>query len=130
MTHRPRPAYVVVLVAAILCATAGVAGATRTASDTQTEDVVPPAFVVTLHDDGSADVAVTYTFDLTDDARQDAFEELRTNESAESAFEDRFRQQLQGVASDAANATGREMSSPQSTSASRPAGTGLFWLRR
>lgn len=110
MTDRPRPAYVVVLVAAILCATAGVAGATGTASDTQTGDVAPPAFVVTIHEDRPADVTVTYTFDLTDDARKDAFEELRTNESAESAFEDRFRQQLQGVASDAANATDREMS--------------------
>ncbi|MEF8781539.1 MAG: PGF-CTERM sorting domain-containing protein [Haloarculaceae archaeon] len=112
MTHRPRRAYLAVLVAAILCATTGVAAATGPASNAQiqTEDVAPPAFVVTLHEDSPADVTVTYTFDLTDDARQDAFDELRTNESAESAFEDRFKQQLQGVAKDAANATGREMS--------------------
>ncbi len=74
------------------------------------EDANPPAFVVALAEDGSAAVTVTYTFDLSDDARQAAFEELRDNETAAAAVEERFGRQLGAVASDAGNATGREMS--------------------
>ena len=103
------------LLAVVLCCTAVGTVAAAPASVTadgqlQTADVTPPAFVVALAEDGSAEVTVTYTFDLTDDARQAAFEELRDNETAAQSFEDRFRVQLQGVASDAGNATGHEMS--------------------
>lgn len=38
------------------------------------EDANPPSFVVTLAEDGSAAVTVTYAFGLSDDARQAAFE--------------------------------------------------------
>lgn len=90
----------------------GVTGAATQALEdrqAQTGDVSPPAFVVTVHENGSADVAVTYTFNLTDEGRQAAFQQLRDSETARQGFEDRFRQQLQTVASDAGNATGREM---------------------
>jgi len=81
-----------------------------TGQHAQTAEVSPPGFVVALQGDGSADVTVTYTFDLSDDARRAAFEELRTNETAAQSFEDRFRRQLGAVVRDTANATGREMS--------------------
>lgn len=112
MSRRTRHATAVLLAVALCCTAAGTAAAaaTTTGGQPQTADVTPPAFVVTLAEDGDAEVTVTYTFDLTDDARQTAFEELRDNETAAQSFEDRFRTQLQGVASDAGNATGREMS--------------------
>lgn len=107
-----RRACTVLVATLLLCSAVGSAAAApaTTEQQAQTEDATSPVFVVTLRDDGSADVTVTYTFDLSDDVRQAAFEELRTNETAVRAFEDRFRRQLQGVASEAASATGREMS--------------------
>lgn len=68
-----------------------------------------PAFAVAPQPDGSAAVHVTYAFDLTDDARAEAFEELQTNDTAVTAFEERFAQRLSTVADDAAEATGRDM---------------------
>lgn len=106
-----RNAHAVLLAAVLLCSAVGSAAAApaMTGEQAQMEAASAPAFVVALAEDGSAEVTVTYTFDLTEDARQAAFEELRDNETATATFEDRFRQQLQGVASDAGNATGREM---------------------
>lgn len=133
MRRRTRHA-IAALLAVVLCCTAVGTVAAAPASVTadgqpQTADVTPPAFVVALAEDGSAEVTVTYTFDLTDDARQAAFEELRDNETAAQSFEDRFRVQLQGVASDAGNATGREMSITDVDVAFETDGeTGIVWL--
>lgn len=115
MDGRERRAYVAAgIVAILLCGAVGTALATgpeTTGTHPQTTDgVQPPAFVVDLQTDGSAAVTVTYTFDLSDEARRAAFEDLRTNDTAQQAFEERFRRQLENVASDASNATGREMS--------------------
>lgn len=69
-----------------------------------------PAFAVELDADGTADVHVTYAFDLADEDRRAAFRELRDNETAMAAFESRFAERMASVAADAAAATGREMS--------------------
>ncbi len=69
-----------------------------------------PSFVVTLDEGGDAEFALTLTYDLTTDNEQAAFEELRTNETAQQELRDRFRNRIAGVAADAQNATGREMS--------------------
>lgn len=89
------------LVAAVL-APAPAAGAAPTGEE--------PSFVATLHADGSAAVALTYTFDLTTESERAAFEELRTNETAQAETVTRFRNRMETVAADAANATGRDMS--------------------
>jgi PGF-CTERM protein len=100
---------VILLLFSVAGSVTGVATHALEDRQAQTGDVSPPAFVVTVYENGSADVAVTYTFNLTDEGRQAAFQQLRDSETARQGFEDRFRQQLQTVASDAGNATGREM---------------------
>lgn len=67
-------------------------------------------FLVELDSEGNADVAVTYTYDLETDSEQAAFEELRTNESAQEERVTRLRNRMGSVAAAAANTTGREMS--------------------
>jgi PGF-CTERM protein len=68
-----------------------------------------PAFIVELNADGSAEVIVRSTFDLTTDSEQEAFQTLMDDEEARQTAADRFRDRMQAVASDAQNATGREM---------------------
>lgn len=67
-------------------------------------------FLVELDGDGNADVSVTYTYDLETDSAQAAFEELRTNETAQDERLTRFQNRMEMVAADAANTTGRDMS--------------------
>lgn len=74
-----------------------------------------PSFTVDLHEDGSAGVAVTYTFDLETDSERAAFQELRENQSARDAIATRFQERLGPVASSAADRTGREMSISDAT---------------
>lgn len=68
------------------------------------------AFLVELDGEGNADVSVTYTYDLETDSAQAAFEELRTNETAQDERLTRFQNRMEMVAADAANTTGRDMS--------------------
>jgi hypothetical protein len=60
--------------------------------------------------DGDATVALTYTYDLSDPAAREAFENLSSDETATAALVDRFESRLSAVADNAATATGREMS--------------------
>lgn len=100
--HSPRRRVAVVLaVAALAVATL----ATPVAAQAGTE----PAFVVELQPDGSAEVTVRSTFDLTTDAERAAFETLTNDEAARQNATARFRDRLGTVAADAAEATGREM---------------------
>lgn len=92
-----RPIAVLTVVASILVVTTPAAAAAS------------PGFVVSLHDDGDADLRVTYTFDLAGDAEREAFQELRANETARGVYADRFGDRLSGIAGDAATETGREM---------------------
>lgn len=68
------------------------------------------SFVVSVNPDGSAEIAVTYAFDLTTDSERDAFEELRNNETARQEVQTKFQNRMAAVARDAENSTGREMS--------------------
>lgn len=92
------------LVAALVVTAAvpGLVGGTQTGEE--------PSFVVTLDADGSAEIAVTLTFDLTTDSERAAFEELRDNETAQAEARTKFRNRMESVAAAAQNETGREMS--------------------
>ncbi|WP_169302419.1 DUF7345 domain-containing protein [Halorientalis salina] len=79
------------------------------------QDTTERSFVVDLQEDGSATVTVTTTFDLTDQNETDAFEQLTNDQQARDRFETNFRNRMAGVASDASNETGREMSISDST---------------
>lgn len=68
-----------------------------------------PAFIVELNADGSAEVTLRSTFDLTTDSEQEAFRTLMDDEQAQQNAKDRFLERMRAVASDAENATGREM---------------------
>jgi hypothetical protein len=103
----------------LLClstALTGVGTAAQTTDGTQTVTTNDTAaFVVGIGTDGDATVAVSYTFNLDDDARQAAFGQLTGNDSARESFKQEFEQQLAGVAADAGAATGREMSVTDTT---------------
>lgn len=68
-----------------------------------------PAFIVEVHADGSATMSLQSTFDLTTDAEQEAFESLIDDEQAQTNAKDRFLDRMRAVASDAENATERQM---------------------
>ena len=67
-------------------------------------------FLVELDADGDADVAVTFAFELDSEEQRAAFEELEANATARDAFTERFENRMTAVATDAAEATDREMS--------------------
>lgn len=86
-------------------------------------------FRVELDAEGDADVAVTYTYDLETDSEQQAFAELQDNESARAELAARFENRMQSVASDAADATGREMTVTDASAEVRTAdGVGVVTL--
>lgn len=97
---------VVVIAVVVLAGAAGPA----VAGPQGNSDGAQSAVTVDVEADGSARVTVTSTYDLDDDARADAFQSLRTNETATDAFESRFRERMATVVADAAETTGREMS--------------------
>lgn len=106
-----------VIGATVLVAGGAAADTTDTEqSVTATNSTISPAddgesaFLVDLDTNGSADVTVTYTFDLTEDDRQDAFEDLRENDADRETFRERFEDRMTSVAADAAEASEREMS--------------------
>jgi len=116
-TGRGRAAVLGLLVLlAVSTALTGIGTAVQTTETTQavgTNDTA--AFVVGVDTDGDATVAVSYTFDLDDEARQAAFDQLRQNDSAREAFRRDFERQLAGVAAEAGETTGREMAVSDST---------------
>lgn len=83
-----------------------VVGAAVPASAHSGED---SSFVVALHEDGSAELTLTLTYDLADEDDRAAFEALQDDASARERVRTRFRDRLAAVAADAENATGREM---------------------
>lgn len=87
------------------------------------------SFTVDIHENGSADVAVTYTFDLETDSEQAAFQELRDNQSARAATAMRFEERLAAVAANTADRTGRQMSVGNATTdVSTDGSTGVVTL--
>lgn len=69
-----------------------------------------PSLVVDLQDGGDAVVALTLTYDLETDDERAAFRTLQNDSEARADARERFRSRMAAVASDAGNATGREMS--------------------
>lgn len=85
-----------------------------------------PAIVVEPQPDGSAEVAVTYTFDLDDEDQEAAFDDLRADAEAREAFGDRFENRFADVADDAGQAADRDMSvSAATVDVERIDGTGV-----
>lgn len=101
--HDSRGRRIAVCLAVALVAVATLAPPAAAQSDDE------PAFVVSLHPDGSAEVVVRSTFDLTTDAERAAFETLTADDEARANATARFRDRLGSVAADAEDATGREM---------------------
>lgn len=87
------------------------------------------AFVVDLHEDGSATVTLRLTFDLTTEGERTAFRELRDNETAKRQLRDQFAERLGAVAASTANETGREMTVAEPNATVRSTGdTGVVAL--
>ena len=87
------------------------------------------SFVVDLAADGSATVTMTSTFDLTTANESEAFAELQNDQQARERFRTSFSERMGGVAADAANETGREMSITDSSIDVRTVGdTGVVEL--
>lgn len=99
-TLRPVTLAVLVVVAALA----------MTASPAAAQSAPEPAFIVEVQSDGSAEVSVRSTYDLATDSEQDAFRTLMDDEQAQQEATNRFHDRMQAVASDAENATGRQMS--------------------
>lgn len=95
------------LAAAVVVGLLAAAAAPATAA--QDDDAPQQALVVDLHGDGSAEVTLTLTYDLTDENQSESFESLRGDQEARTEYRDRFRDRMQSVASDAESETGREM---------------------
>ena len=110
----------VVLGALLVGATVAPAGAA------QTDDPPEPSLTVDLAADGDARVTLVSTFDLADESAQAAFDELRTNETARSAYQARYTDRWSGAAGLTENRTGREMTVHNSSlTLSRTDSTGL-----
>ncbi|MFW6436960.1 MAG: DUF7345 domain-containing protein, partial [Halococcoides sp.] len=69
----------------------------------------PGPVTVTLSEDGSATLSVTYRYDLEGDRAQ-AFEDLQGDTDAQQTTADRFADRVRSIAADLANQTGRTMS--------------------
>lgn len=74
-----------------------------------------PSLVVELHEDGSADVVLTLTYDLSSDDERDAFRTLENDSDTRTQVRERFADRMANVAASAENATGREMSVSDAT---------------
>lgn len=112
MTGRAGSQIATAALAALLVVAALAAPAVAQSSGGQAppaEDRSSPGFAVAVQPDGTGQVAVTYTFDLTDEDRAAAFRDLRNSENATADFRKRFRNRMAAVATDAQAATGREM---------------------
>lgn len=86
-----------------------VVGALASPVAAQTADT-EPALVVELDEDGAADLTLRLTYDLDRESEQQAFDELRENDSAREEALSRFYDRMQRVANATEEAEGREMS--------------------
>ena len=85
-----------------------------------------PSLTVALADDGSAEVTVVSTYDLGSESEQQAFDDLRTNETLQSVYTGRLRDRWQGLVRATEATTGREMAlTDVSLSLSRDGSTGV-----
>lgn len=96
-----------VVLALAVVATAAAPAAAETDSE--------PSLVVSLEDDGAADMLLTLTYDLSSDTERDAFRTLQNDSDARTFVRERFRDRMASVAARSENATGREMSVDDAT---------------
>jgi len=114
------------LLTSVVLAALLVGAAVAPAGAAQTDDAPERSLTVALDADGDARVTLVSTFDLTDESAQAAFDELRTNETARSAYQARYTDRWSGAASTTENRTGREMAVTNSSlTLSRTNSTGL-----
>lgn len=99
MSSRRRATLVIVLGVALL-----VAGVTPTIGATPKE-----SFQVSLNEGGDARVALTLTFDLSTDNERQAFERVRSNQTARQELASTYAERLRGIAAQTENETGRSM---------------------
>lgn len=81
-----------------------------TAEQTAVHPTDEPGFVVDVHADGNASIAVTYTYNLTEPEQQEAFSDLQDSESARAHYRDEFESRLSRVAANASERVDRTMS--------------------
>lgn len=106
-----------VVTALLIGAAVGPAAATQ---------AISPSMTVDLAADGDAEVTVVSTFDLESESQRAAFDELRTNETARTAYVERFSDRWTAVAAATEARTGREMAiSDASLELSREGSTGV-----
>lgn len=86
-----------------------------TAKQTAPHDADEPGFVVDLQADGDARMHVTYTYNLTDEERKQAFSDLQDSESSQEYFRDEFESRLSAVAANASERVNRNMSVSNAT---------------
>lgn len=90
----------------VVCSAVGVGAAPAAAQSAEPT----PTFAVDVSADGSAELTLTLVYDLATGPERQAFDELRTNETAQASTRTRFRDRMRAVAADAGNETGRETS--------------------
>lgn len=66
-----------------------------------------PAVIVDLETDGSADLTIVFTYDLTTDTERQAFETLQTDDEAIATLETRFESRMDAVVAAIAERTDR-----------------------
>lgn len=80
-----------------------------------TQSTMADAFVVSLHEDGSATVTLREVFDLTTDMERETFRELERNETRTDRLRSSFEQRLGAISAAAADDTGRSMAVENTT---------------
>lgn len=111
---------VLFLAALVLAATVIPATASTRARQVGTQ----PSFVVTLSEDGSAEMAATVTFALDTAPGAAAFSKFSNNETARENLRTSFLDRMRAAAANGTNATGREMTVLGASIDSRTAGGG------
>ena len=109
----PRRVLRLLVVAALLGSVLAPVGVASAAA--QSETVMGDAFVVSLHDDGSATVTLREAFDLTTDTERSTFRELERNETRTERLLASFEQRLTAVSTAAADDTDRSMAVENAT---------------
>ncbi|SNZ15670.1 hypothetical protein SAMN06269185_2554 [Natronoarchaeum philippinense] len=107
MTSTTHRAVAIALVAALTV------GAVAPAASAQEQSgAAEPSMVVEVQDDGDAVVTLVSTYNLTEQAEQDAFESLQNDQSARENATRRYATRLDAVAENANGEVDREMEVP------------------
>lgn len=115
-THVDSTARIAVALVTLLALSAGAVGVTATESEVNAPDVPPEdALVVSVHENGDADVSLVTTFDLTAAAEKRAFRQLERNETKRRQLRQRFVNNLRPVVAAVGNRTGRDMTTTNPT---------------